>query len=148
MTGFDNDLDGEDDAGALLGRDAILKATASASRATKDIPIPELGGRVRVREMSGSLRNALEAAMVNVRNVGDSKQLDKTLAQIITSCVVDDTGHPILRETDARRIVSHNPRAAFRLREAIFDISALDQDDLEELAEGFGDDQSSDSTTD
>jgi hypothetical protein len=61
--------------------------------------------------------------------------------------VVDEDNRPILKEADARQLFTRSPRAAFRLREAIFAISAIDEEDLEDLSEGFGDDQSDGSTS-
>lgn len=138
----------EDEAGpTILDRAAIMQAATAAAPATADTHVPELGGMVRVREMNGALRNRLEAAMVQVRTGGDSKHLERTTAQIIAACVVDETNRPILKEQDARQIFTRNPRAAFRLREAIFAVSAIDESDAEALAEGFGDDQSDGSTS-
>lgn len=141
MSELDDDTSGEEGP-TLLDRASILHAASASTPATADVPVPELGGTIRVREMNGALRNRLEAAMVNVRTGGDSRALERTTAQMIAFCVVDDTNHPILKEADARQLFTRNPRAAFRLREAIFAVSALDEADAEAMAEGFGDDQS------
>jgi hypothetical protein len=133
----------------LLSREDILAATANLETATKDVTVPELGGKkVRVREMSGAMRNRVEAAFASVRAAGDSKALEKVTAQLLATCIVGEGGRPILKEADARQLLGRSPKAAFRLREAIFEISAIDDDDMEALAEGFGDDQSDGSTSD
>jgi hypothetical protein len=133
---------------AILDREAILAATAQSEVATRDVTVPELGDRkVRIREMSGAMRNRVEAAFASVRSAGDSKPLERATAQILASCIVGEDKRPILKESDAKTMLARNPRAAFRLREAIFGISAIDNDDMEALTEGFGDDQSDGSTS-
>jgi hypothetical protein len=132
----------------LLSREDILAASEATEVITRDVTVPELGGKkVRVREMNGALRNRIEAAFATVRSGGDSKSLEKVTAQLLAACVVGHNGRPILQEADARKILARNPRAAFRLRQAIFDISAIDDEDMEALSEGFGDDQSDGSTS-
>ena len=132
----------------ILDREGILAATAQSEVATKDVTVPELGGaKVRVREMSGAMRNRVEAAFASVRAAGDSKALEKVTAQRLAACIVGEDNRTILKEADARTLVGRNPKAAFRLREAIFEISAIDDEDMEALAEGFGDDQSGDSSS-
>lgn len=143
----DHDLELGDEATALLDRAAILEASTARAPATEDVHVPELGGTVRVREMSGALRNRVEGAMVRIRTGGDVKLLERITAQIIAACVVGADNRPLLKEPDARQLFVRNPRAAFRIREAIFAVSALDEDDAEALAEGFGDDQSDGSTS-
>jgi hypothetical protein len=98
--------------------------------------------------MSGAIRNRIEAAFASVRTGGDSKALDKVTAQLLAACIVGENGRAILQEADARKLVTRNPRAAFRLRQAIFDVSAIDEEDMDALSEGFGDDQSDGSTSD
>jgi hypothetical protein len=132
--------------GGLLSRDDILTAVGQSEVETRDIAVPEFNGRmVRVREMSGAMRSRLEAAFASVRSSGDARPLEKVTAQMLAACVVGESNRPILREADAKRIFDQNPKAAYRLREAIFEISAIDDEDLEALAEGFGNGQSDDS---
>ena len=145
-----SDIDDDDQAEegpTLLDRALILQAASENTPACEDVPVPELGGTVRIREMTGSLRNRVEAAMVQIRTGGDSKMLERTTAQILAACVVGEDNRPILKEADARQIFNRHPRAAFRLREAIFAVSALDEEDADALAEGFGEGQSGASTS-
>jgi hypothetical protein len=140
-------LDGH--GGGVLDREGLLAATEQSEVATRDVPVPELGDRkVRVREMSGAIRNRIEAAFASVRTGGDSKALDKVTAQLLAACIVGENNRAILQENDARKLVTRNPRAAFRLRQAIFDVSAIDEEDMDALSEGFGADQSDGSTSD
>jgi len=131
----------------VLSKEQILAAIDRPDVATRDVEVPELGGTVRVREMTGALRNRVEAAYATIRNGGDSKSLDSMTAQLIAGCVVDESGKPILSLADAKRMFASRPRAVFRLRDAILEISATDDEDMEALAEGFGDAQSEPSSS-
>jgi len=102
-----------------LSKEQILAAIDRPDVATREVEVPELGGTVRVREMTGALRNRVEAAYATIRNGGDEQN------------------RPILTVQDAKRMFAAKPRAVFRLRDAILEISATDEDDMEALAEGF-----------
>lgn len=130
----------------LLNKDALLAAAERPDVQTKDVHVPELGGFVRVREMSGTVRNRIEAAAVSMRAGGDAKTLDNVTAQMIAACLVDEHDRPMLTTADVRRLMASRPRAVFRIRDAIMEISATDDDDVEALAEVF-DSARSDSST-
>ncbi|MBA9002008.1 hypothetical protein [Thermomonospora cellulosilytica] len=127
---------------ALLDKDTLLAALDRAEVETKDVAVPELGGTVRVREMPGTLRNRMEATYATIRNGGDSKSLDTVTALMIATCVVDESGRQLMNVNEAKRLLSVRPKVAFRLRDAIIDVSAVDEEDVEALAEVFGDAQS------
>lgn len=132
---------------ALLDKDALLAALDRAEIATADVNVPELGGALRVREMPGTLRNRLEAAYATVRTGGNSKSLDAVTAQMIATCVIDESGRPMMTVDQAKRLMSVRPKVAFRLRDSIVEVSAVDEDDVEALAEVFDDAQSDSSTS-
>lgn len=134
----------------ILDRAGLLAALSDTRHATRDVPVPEFGDGavVRVREMSGALRARLEAAIASSRaGTGDARALERVTVQILAYCIVGSDGRPMLREEDARQLMTRSPRAAYRLRDAVFAISALDEGDMEAIAEGFSSDQSGDSTT-
>lgn len=131
-----------------LTQEQILAALDRAEVETKQIHVPEFGGPVIVREMPGNLRNRMEATYATIRNGGDSKALDKITAQIVAVCVVDEAGKPVMTMDVANRVVQKAPKAAFRIRDAALELSATDEDDVEALAEVFGDAPSDASTSD
>jgi hypothetical protein len=130
-----------------LTQEQILAALDREEVETKALNVPELGGTVWVRELPGNLRNRLEATYATIRGGGDSKSLDKVTAQIIATCTVDEGGKPILTMPVAQRILQSKPKAAFRIRDAVMDLSATDDEDAEALAEVFGDGPNGPSTS-
>lgn len=132
----------------LLSKSAILAAIERPDYATKDVHVPELGGTVRVQEMSGSVRNKFEATGATLRNGGDSKSLDTVTVQMVAACVIDAAGTPMFTANEVKRMFASRPKAVFRLRDAIIDLSGTSDSDVEEMAEVFGDAQSERSTSD
>lgn len=130
-----------------LTEEQILAALDRYEVETRQLRIPELGGTVYVREMSGQIRNRLEATYATIRNGGDSKQLDKITAQIVAYCTVDEAGKPIMTMNAAQRVVSKMQKVAFRIRDTALELSATNEDDVEALAEVFDGAQSDDSTS-
>ncbi|WUI00203.1 hypothetical protein OHR68_43175 [Spirillospora sp. NBC_00431] len=132
----------------LLTHEQIIAAAEQPDVATKPVNVPELGGKVLVREMSAAVRNRFEATAATIRSGGDSRALDTVTAQIVAACVVDERGRPMLTVNEVKRIAASKPKAVFRLREAIVKISATDEEDLEDLEEVFVEGPNGPSTSD
>lgn len=130
-----------------LSRAEIDAAIEAAQPSTRSVPVPELGGSVVVKEMSGSLRNAFEAAVAAVQAGGSSKALDGIIIRLVSECTLDEDGKVLLDPDRTRRLFHRKPRAVFRLRDEIIGLSAMSEDDLEAMTEVFGDDPSEDSTS-
>src|SRR5688500_17815322 len=122
-----------------LSHEQILAALERPDVATKEVHVPELGGEVRIREMSAAVRNRFEAVGAAIRSGGDGTALDQITAHIVSACVLDDRDRPMLTVNEVKRLMGARPRAVFRLRDAIIDLSGLDDNDVEEMAEVFGD---------
>ncbi|GGQ07790.1 hypothetical protein BKA00_007431 [Actinomadura coerulea] len=124
---------------AVLGNADVLAAIAATpSIATDEVECPELGGSVLVREMSGTVRNRLEAAFAAISEGNDGGAMDKVMTALISACVVDASGRPFITGDMAGRLVKNHPRAAFRIRDAVVKLSGTSEDDVKELEESFG----------
>jgi hypothetical protein len=122
-----------------LDKAAVLAAIAEkADVETAEVVCPELGGSVLVREMTGTVRNRLEAAFAAIANGEDGAVMDKVLVSLISACVVDSAGRPYITGDMAKKLLANHPRAAFRIRDAVVKMSALDEADAKEMAESFG----------
>jgi hypothetical protein len=132
-----------------LSKDDIGRVLETAEIRTKPVPVPELGGSVVVREMSGSLRNLFEATVAQMQQKNaDSKLLDKLTTRLATECVLDGEGNRLFDDRTAKLLFLKVPSALFRLRDEIVAVSALSQEDYDGLVENFGDDPSEPSTSD
>lgn len=130
-----------------LSREDISAALDAAEIKTKPVPVPELGGSVVVREMSGTLRNQFETVVAQIQSGADSKLLDKLTLRLVQECTLDDEGARLFDDRTIRHAFTKKPTAVFRLRDEIVSLSAFSEEDLEGMAENFDDDPSGDSTS-
>lgn len=120
---------------SLLSRDQILGAE---DRKTEDVAVPEWGGTVRVRSLSGAERDSYEAHIVQLRADG-SKRLNMTNLRgklVSLSCVAED-GSRLFSDADAEALGDKSAAALERVFDVARKLSGLGEDDVEELAQGF-----------
>lgn len=84
---------------ALLTRDQILKAQDLPS---EDVPVPEWGGTVRVRALTGAERDAFEQSIVEQRGRSARMNLQNLRAKLVALTVVDEEGNRIFSDSDAK----------------------------------------------
>lgn len=103
--------------GSYLGRDAILKASALK---TEDVPVPEWGGSVLVRELRGRERDEWEASLTVQRGqqvVPDSANMRAKLA---ARTIVDPDGEPLFTQQDVAALGELSAAALNR----VFDVAS------------------------
>ncbi|MFI6249051.1 hypothetical protein [Streptomyces sp. NPDC051016] len=84
-------------AAAILGADDVE---------TKPVDIPQWGGEVLVRGLTGIERDAYEASIQQVRPKPDGGRevvfvRDNARAKLLVKCLVDENGHRLFKDTDA-----------------------------------------------
>lgn len=130
---------------SLLDRTAILGAD---DRRTEDVAVPEWGGTVRVRALSGAERDAYEAGIVSLRADGSKAVNMKNLrGRLVSLSCVDEAGNRIFTDEDAVALGDKSASALERVFDVARRLSGLSEDDVDELAEGFGDAPSDGSTS-
>lgn len=114
-----------------LTRDAILGA---ADLATEEVPVPEWGGVVLVRGLSGAQRDAYEASIV--KNVGGKPKMDmeNMRAKLVALCVVDDAGSPLFTMADVEALGRKSGAVLQRVFVVAQRLSGLATEDVEEAA--------------
>lgn len=112
----------------LLSRSEILK---SSDLPTKDVPVPEWGGTVRVRSMTAADRDAFEEAY---RQAKQSEEPVNLRARYAAACIVDEKGKPIFVEADIEALGAKSALALDRVFEAISSLNKLSDSDVEEAA--------------
>lgn len=100
------------------------------------VEVPEWGGTVLVRGMTGAARDRFEAEMLNDRMSGIAK--DKALAnyraRLAAACMVDPDGNRLFRsDAETRRLGEKSAQALSRVVEVASRLSGLTDDDMEEL---------------
>lgn len=131
--------------GALLTRDQILQADDLRS---EDVPVPEWGGVVRVRGLTGTQRDAFESDVVVMNGRDVQRNTRNIRARLVALTVVDEEGKRLFTHQDVEALGNKSARALDRVFSAASSLSGLSDADVEELAENFADGQSDGSISD
>lgn len=131
---------------ALLGRDEILGAD---DLKTKDVPVPEWNGEVRIRTLTGEQRDDYEASMIEMKKDGTPKRNVKNVrARLVALCIVNERGEQVFNPSDIVQLGRKSAAALDRVATACQELNAFSDEDIEELAQGFNSDPSEGSTSD
>jgi hypothetical protein len=120
--------------GALLTKEAILAADDIQS---ERIPVPEWGGDVMVRGLTGSQRDAWEASLTIRRGKQMIPDMRNFRARLVVLCVVDETGALVFHEGDIDALANKSGSALDRIYDAAARLSGIGENDVEELTKDF-----------
>jgi hypothetical protein len=105
----------------------------------EDVEIPEWGGTVRVRGMSGTDRDRFEAAMLSkdMRSVSKESALERYRARLAAACIVDENGQRMFRsDAEIKQLGEKSAQALQRVCDVASRLSGLTDADQEELLGG------------
>ncbi|ROO51466.1 hypothetical protein EDC02_6344 [Micromonospora sp. Llam0] len=129
----------------FLSRDQILGAT---DRTFDEVPVPEWGGTVRIRSISGAERDSFEQSLLQQRGRDRKVNMRNARAKLIVLCAVDDAGRKMFTEDDISALSRKNAKPLDRIYDACQRIAGLSDDDVDELTADFDSAQSDSSATD
>lgn len=115
-----------------LTRDAILNASDIE---TEEIEVPEWGGVVRVRGLSGTERDQFEQSMVEKRGKKREVNLANVRARLIALSVVDAQGNRLFGDADVAALGRKSAAALERVFDVARRLSGLNDEDVDELAQ-------------
>ena len=125
-----------------LTRDAILGAKDIH---TEEVDVPEWGGVVRVRGMSGRERDEFEASLLEEpagnrqQRRQKRKQKETNLANIRAKmcawCIVDEAGGRLFSDQDIVALGGKSAAALDRVFDVAQRMSGFDEEDIDEIAE-------------
>lgn len=121
--------------GGILGREQILKADDVT---TEEVAVPEWGGSVLVRGLTGRHRDAFEASLVERRGKRNVPNVDNIRAKLVAKCCVDEAGERLFTDFDANVLGDRSGAALDRVYEVAARLSGIGDEDLDELTEDFG----------
>lgn len=123
---------------AYLSRDAILGADDVQA---EDVDVPEWGGAVRVRGMSGAQRDAFEASLIQQpqRNGKRPQQvsMENIRAKLCAWCIVNDGGERLFTDDDIAALGAKSGAALSRVFDVAMRLSGMSAGDVDELAEAM-----------
>ena len=124
-----------------LSRDAILQREDIK---TEDVDVPEWGGTVRVRGMSGVERDAFEAGLIQQpptngarrrKQAATQTNMANVRAKMCAWCIVDENGARLFSDADVVALGAKSAAALDRIYEVASALSGITEDDVEEMAE-------------
>lgn len=115
---------------AVLTRDEIL--TANDKRSER-VDVPEWGGEVIVRSLSGTERDAFEASITERRGRRVDVNLENLRARLVALCVVDEAGQTLFYPSDVALLGEKSASALQRVFNTAQRINGFSDQDVEEL---------------
>jgi hypothetical protein len=103
--------------------------------AFEDVPVPEWGGMVRVRELPGTERDKFEAQFVGKDGASvRAEGLEGFRARLAAASIVDENGKQLFRSVaEAKRLGEKSARALQRVCDVATRLSKMSEDDVKEL---------------
>lgn len=119
-----------------LTREDILAAAAKPVP-REAIDIPELGGRVWIRGMTGAERDQYEHDNIFINRRGKVQQnADNLRARLAVRCLVDEDGNRLLTDADAPALGMMRSDVLAVIFEKAQRLSGVTDGDLDELKKG------------
>ena len=114
----------------VLDRSSIL--SVSDLRIEK-VEVPEWGGCVYIKSLSGKERDAFEASMFEGRGKNRKENLANLRARLLVRVLVDKSGKRIFQESDANALGNKNAQALDRCFTKARELSGMTEEDVEEM---------------
>jgi len=109
-----------------LSKDAIVSAN---DKKMVDFDVPEWGGSVKLRVMTGTERDRFESEFV-----GGNKTVDMVRAKLVAKCLCDDDGKRLFEEKEIPQLGEKSAAVLDRLFTECMKLNRFTKDDVEELA--------------
>lgn len=114
-------------AAEFLGADAIL---AAEDDQFDTVAVPEWGGTVRIRSLTGTERDRFEA---EIAGNGKKLKLENVRAKFVAKSVVDAKGNLVFSNAQVAALGRKNAAVLNRVFEACQKLSGLTDEDVDEL---------------
>lgn len=125
--------------GKLLSKAAIL---AAQDLSTEVVEVPEWGGSVMVRAMTGRQRDVFESVIYKVKGKDVQLNIANVRAELVSRTVVDEGGTLLFSPEDVAALGDKSAAALDRIYAVAQRLSGITKSDIAELTENFTDGQS------
>lgn len=114
----------------ILKRDAIL---ATEDLKKELVKVPEWGGEVYVRCMTGTERDAFESEAYNVKGKNVEINKDNFRSRLLVRVLVDEKGERLFSDQDVSALGAKSAKTLDRLFTVAMKVNGLSKDDVEDL---------------
>ena len=128
----------------FLTREQIM---AAPELTVEVVEVPEWGGAVRVKALSGAERDRYEASLTRLKGKRLEFRLANVRARLAALAIVDEAGKPVFGEADVAALGRKSAKALDRVFAVAMQLAGLREEDIDELTENFPEGQSGDSTS-
>ena len=133
------------DPGVILSREDILNVS---DLVIERVPVPEWGGDVFVRGMTGEERDNFESTIVQLKEKNRVVIMRNIRAKLCSWSVCDESGKRLFSQSDVEELAKKSAAALQRIFKVAQRLSGITEDDVNELAEGFNERPFEDSVSD
>lgn len=130
---------------AILNKKQILEAPDIK---TELVPVPEWGGEVYVKGMSGAERDQFEGSLIQQRGKAQRMNLENIRAKLASLTICDKDGKRLFSEADVKALSEKSAGALQRIFTVAQKLSGISDSDVDELVEGLKSDPFDDSPSD
>jgi hypothetical protein len=117
---------------AALNKEQILSAQ---DLKTETVDVPEWGGVVLVRAMTGEERDQYESSVVEQRGKDTRVNLRNARAKLVALSSVDESGAKLFTQADVAALSKKSASALQRVFDVAMRLSGISSADLDELTE-------------
>lgn len=135
----ENTATGGANAEEFLSRDTILGFNDTVIEV---VPVPEWGGKVRVRSLRAAERDEYEASMVKTRGKNYEINYQNVRAGLCARSICDATGNRLFSDGDIALLGQKSAAALDRVYSKAAQLSKISDADVEELAKNSESDRS------
>jgi hypothetical protein len=130
-----------------LTKDQILEADDISYL---DVPVPEWGGTVRIKSLTGEERDSFEEKIVKRDAQGNRVGMDlkQFRAKLLVRTMVDEEGKRVFDEQDVHALGRKSSAAMDKVFAKVRELNPMTDEDIQDLTSGFDTGQSEDSTSD
>lgn len=114
-----------------LTKDQILQ---SDDLPREEVQVPEWGGSVFVRTMTGIERDSFEQSIVDTNGKSKGTNLKNIRAKLCAYTVVDDNGERLFTNEEAGQLGTKSSKALDRIFPVSQKLNGMSNEDVEELA--------------
>lgn len=112
------------------------------------VDVPEWGGHVYVRSLTGHERDAFEESIIEGRGKNRNVNMRNLRAKLVAAATVDSNKKRLFDAAQVDALGKKNSRALDRVFEKAQELSGLRDEDVEELTKELGKDQNGSSGSD
>lgn len=127
-----------------LSRDQIL---AVPDLKIELVSVPEWGGEVYVKSMTGQERDKFEASIIETKGKQQSVKIDNIRAKLCAYTICDEEGNLLFSEKDIIELGKKNANALTRVFMTARTLSGIGEEEMKELADDLQENFTGDSVS-